>query len=329
MPRAHDPRRRVCTVRPLGLSRARRRRLPTTHRSTNARHRVRSARPMRSSPPRARSRLPSSPRRSPRLLSRGRPRRTRSCVPTERRTREVTASPIRAWPWRSAAVARPATCPACSSQARSSRCSRSRGAGARCSSWSPRARSTEEAGTMPSTTAPPVTRPRTWTCTPPTSAMATARSSSSRISPWSRGLASRRIEFSLMRQRGGVPVFRVPGTCGNQLVTAARPDAELLGWARGDAGEGTAELVELAAPDGCAFAYETDPETIDTLVGEGYQRLGTVANVWPPGIGETAPPNPGMPEAPPQAGRRRARSTTARRCSCSTRARGPTRRCGS
>jgi MYXO-CTERM domain-containing protein len=93
-------------------------------------------------------------------------------------------------------------------------------------------------------------------------------------------------EFSLLRDGASVPVFRAAQTCGDRLVTAKQTSAELLGWARADAGDGTAALVELAAPDGCAFAYEIDPETIDTLVGQGYTVVGTIAHVWPPGMGD-------------------------------------------
>jgi hypothetical protein len=100
-------------------------------------------------------------------------------------------------------------------------------------------------------------------------------------------------QFSLLRERAGVPVFRTQGTCGDRLATAGD---ELLGWARDDAGEGTAALVELAAPDGCSFTYETDPETIDTLVTQGYAVLGTIGHVWPPGIGDPPSIEPTEPE---------------------------------
>jgi hypothetical protein len=102
-------------------------------------------------------------------------------------------------------------------------------------------------------------------------------------------------QFSLSRVRGEVPVFRTHGACGDQLATKTN-DGDLLGWARADAGDGTAALVELAAPDGCAFAYETEPETIDTLVAQGYQITGTVAHVWPPGLGDAPAVEPAEPD---------------------------------
>lgn len=107
-------------------------------------------------------------------------------------------------------------------------------------------------------------------------------------------------QFSLERARDGVPVFRTAGACGDRLATSGD---ELLGWARADGGDGTAALVELAAPDGCSFVYETDDETIATLAAEGYTVTGTVAHVWPPGMGdaplaEPADPEPGLAAAP-------------------------------
>src|SRR6185503_17183199 len=90
--------------------------------------------------------------------------------------------------------------------------------------------------------------------------------------PVSDGAEQPVAQFSLLRARDGVPVFRTTSTCGDRLATAGD---ELLGWARAEAGDGTAALVELAAPDGCAFTYETDPEAIDTLVAQGFTKLGT------------------------------------------------------
>jgi hypothetical protein len=98
-------------------------------------------------------------------------------------------------------------------------------------------------------------------------------------------------QFSLLRVRDGVPVFRTADACGDRLGTAGD---ELLGWARADEGDGTAALVELEH-DGC-FSYETDAETIDTLVAQGYRRIGTVAHVWPPGIGDAPQVEPAEPE---------------------------------
>lgn len=91
-------------------------------------------------------------------------------------------------------------------------------------------------------------------------------------------------QFALARATGGVAISRVAGSCGDRLV--AGPGAELLGWARTDAGDGTAPLVELAAPDGCTFVYETDPDAVASLVGKGYTIAGTLGHVWPPGLGE-------------------------------------------
>lgn len=93
--------------------------------------------------------------------------------------------------------------------------------------------------------------------------------------------------FSLQSERGGTPILKVAGTCGDQLVTSG--SGELLGWARPDAGDGTAPLVELVAHDGCTFSYETDPEAVAGLVADGYTVTRTLGNVWPPGYGETPP----------------------------------------
>jgi hypothetical protein len=93
--------------------------------------------------------------------------------------------------------------------------------------------------------------------------------------------------FSLQAERGGTPILKVAGTCGDQLVTSG--SGELLGWARPDGGDGTAPLVELVAGDGCTFTYETDPEAVAGLVADGYTVTRTLGNVWPPGYGETPP----------------------------------------
>jgi hypothetical protein len=89
-------------------------------------------------------------------------------------------------------------------------------------------------------------------------------------------------QFALAQTKGGVPILREAAACGDRLSTT---DGELLGWARAESGDGTAELVELAAPDGC-FVYETDPEAIAELVGEGYAITQTLAHVWPPGLAD-------------------------------------------
>jgi hypothetical protein len=103
--------------------------------------------------------------------------------------------------------------------------------------------------------------------------------------------------FSLQRARGGVPILKTAGACGDQLVAA----------------------------DGCTFAYETDPDAIDGLLASGYSITHTLANVWPPGYGEmrrstTSRRSPHKPPATP---------TSTRRSSCSTRARARRKRCGS
>src|SRR5262249_29610370 len=72
---------------------------------------------------------------------------------------------------------------------------------------------------------------------------------------------------------------------------------ELLGWAAG--GDGTADLVELTAPDGCAHVYETDPDAIADFVALGFTRGTAIAAVWPPGWGD-APGDPAnAPDATP------------------------------
>jgi uncharacterized protein (TIGR03382 family) len=91
-------------------------------------------------------------------------------------------------------------------------------------------------------------------------------------------------QFALDRSRGAMPILRAPSACGDRLVN--QDGAELLGWARAEAGDGTAELVELVAPDGCAHVYETHPESIETLVADGYTVAGSLGSVWPPGGGD-------------------------------------------
>jgi hypothetical protein len=95
-------------------------------------------------------------------------------------------------------------------------------------------------------------------------------------------------QFSLARAQTAHPIYRVAGTCGDRLVVAAQdgPGAELLGWAHDGGADGTAELIELAAPDGCTFAYETDPDEIADLEAAGYTRAGSLGQVWPPGPGD-------------------------------------------
>jgi hypothetical protein len=92
--------------------------------------------------------------------------------------------------------------------------------------------------------------------------------------------------FSLQSERGGVPILKTHGACGDQLDTSGT--GELLGWARPDTGDGTAPLVELVDANGCT-TYETDPDAIDGLLQSGYSITHTLANVWPPGYGEAPP----------------------------------------
>ncbi len=101
--------------------------------------------------------------------------------------------------------------------------------------------------------------------------------------PLMSGAAQPVAQFALARPAGGQPIFRMSGTCGDRLTTALEDGTELLGWARQTQGDGTAALVELVAPDGCTFAYETDPDAIDARVAAGYTELGTLGYVWPPG----------------------------------------------
>lgn len=96
-------------------------------------------------------------------------------------------------------------------------------------------------------------------------------------------------QFALARSAEGLPIVRGATSCGDRLSNAPADGAELLGWAREEGGDGTAELVELAAPDGCAHVYETAPETIDALVADGYTVTGSLGFVWPPALGELVP----------------------------------------
>jgi hypothetical protein len=102
-------------------------------------------------------------------------------------------------------------------------------------------------------------------------------------------------QFALASTKSGVPIVRVPDTCGDRLATHG--DGELLGWARADAGDGTAALVELQAPDGC-FAYETDPEAVENRIALGYTVVQTLGYVWPPGLGDVVPEEPTELAAP-------------------------------
>jgi hypothetical protein len=88
--------------------------------------------------------------------------------------------------------------------------------------------------------------------------------------------------FSLERAPTGSPIY----LAGAQLSTSTGD--ELLGWAHTGPGDGTAELVELTGPDG-TFAYETQGDTIDGLVAQGYAITNRLGYVWPPGYGEALP----------------------------------------
>ena len=100
-------------------------------------------------------------------------------------------------------------------------------------------------------------------------------------------------QFSLSAVRTGVPLYRASDGCGDRLSTTSGD--ELLGWARGESGDGTAALVELQAPDGC-FVYETDPEAIDAHVTAGYAIVQTLAHVWPPGLSDLPPVEEAEPD---------------------------------
>ena len=105
-------------------------------------------------------------------------------------------------------------------------------------------------------------------------------------------------QFSLERAGGELPVYRTAGACGDRLVTSAADGAELLGWARTANGDGTAQLVELVAPDGCTYDYETDPDAIASLVADGYTQTAVIGQVWPPGLSDTPladPPDDSQP----------------------------------
>jgi hypothetical protein len=100
-------------------------------------------------------------------------------------------------------------------------------------------------------------------------------------------------QFSLTSDRSpGTPVLRVAGACGDRLVTAPTTGAELLGWAQARGGNGTAQLVELAAPDHCTYVYDTDPDEIAALEANGYEVSQTIAYVWPPGMSVLPPGDP-------------------------------------
>jgi len=100
--------------------------------------------------------------------------------------------------------------------------------------------------------------------------------------------------MSLSRTRTSRPIFRAPAPNGDRLVASGA--TELLGWARAEAGEGTAELVELQAPDG-AFVYEVRGDSLDSLVAEGYAITARLGYVWPPGLADAPLPDEGATAA--------------------------------
>jgi hypothetical protein len=89
--------------------------------------------------------------------------------------------------------------------------------------------------------------------------------------------------MSLSRARTSRPIFRAPAEGGDRLVTSGA--TELVGWARAEAGEGTAELVELQAPGG-AYVYEMHAEAIEAFVADGYAITARLGYVWPPGLAD-------------------------------------------
>ncbi|HET9988821.1 MAG TPA: hypothetical protein VFQ65_09875, partial [Kofleriaceae bacterium] len=100
--------------------------------------------------------------------------------------------------------------------------------------------------------------------------------------PLAAGAAQPVAAFALSTTPDSVPVGRVATACGDQLVVASA-GSELLGYARATAGAGTAELVELADPNGC-HAYATDSDRVAALVAEGYAITNSLGYVWPPGM---------------------------------------------
>lgn len=93
---------------------------------------------------------------------------------------------------------------------------------------------------------------------------------------------------------GAIALRKIADGCGDRL-TAGGGD-ELLGYASPVAAEGTAPLVQLESPGGCAV-LATDGEAIAALEAEGYRRGAVLGHVWPPGYGDAAQPAPAEPTA--------------------------------
>lgn len=98
--------------------------------------------------------------------------------------------------------------------------------------------------------------------------------------------------FSLARAAGGgsIAIARLEAVgCGDHLIAGDAEGGELLGWAASEPEDGTAPLVAVSAPDGCAQVHETDPDAVALLVAEGWRRGPTLGHVWPPDWGRPDP----------------------------------------
>jgi hypothetical protein len=102
------------------------------------------------------------------------------------------------------------------------------------------------------------------------------------------------LSLALHAFPGAIALRKVAGLCGDRVTTGA--GTELLGYAAPFADEGTAELVQLESPEGCAVTA-TDSETIAALQAQGYRRGPALGHVWPPGWGEATPAAAGTASA--------------------------------